>query len=333
MAAAVKHVEEHGFSLRESSRLYNVPLETLRRRVNGTVAVDCHPGPKTVLTEEEEAKLADYLLQMSEMGYGLTREGVMGLAYSIVEKSQRPHPFHNQTAGRAWFEGFMRRRGNLTIRSPQSLSYSRAISANKETITDFFGKLGSLYGKLNLVSKPMQVFNCDETGVTIVFKPNKVVAELGKKHVYALSAGERGKLHTILSCVSATGLVVPPMMIYPRKTSLPEKLKGGAFPNTLFKSSESGWINAALFVEWFAFFLKSIPPARPVLLIQDGHSSHVSIELIEMARENNVCLLCLPSHTTHILQPLDIGVFKSFKSGFNKACGDYMKQHPGSYHD
>ena len=78
-------------------------------------------------------------------------------------------------------------------------------------------------------------------------------------------------------------------------------------------------INAALFIEWFAFFLKSI----------HGHSSHISIELIEMARENNVCLLCLPSHTTHILQPLDIGVFKSFKSGFNKACGDFMKQHLG----
>lgn len=67
----------------------------------------------------------------------------------------------------------MRRRPNLTIRSPQPLSYCQAISANKETITDLFGKLGSLYGKLNLVTKPMQIFNCDETGVTVVFKPNK----------------------------------------------------------------------------------------------------------------------------------------------------------------
>ena len=328
MAAAVDQVQQQGLSLRESSRLYNVPLETLRRRVNGTVAIDCRPGPRTVLTEEE-TKLADYLLRMSEMGYGLTREGVMGLAYSIVEKSKRPHPFQNGSAGRAWFEGFMRRRPNLTIRSPQSLSYCRAISANKETITDFFGKIGSLYGKLNLVSKPMQIFNCDETGVTIVFKPNKVIAELGKRNVYAISAAERGKTHTILSCVSATGFMVSPMMIYPRKTCVPDKLKEGAFPNNLFKTSESGWINSELFVEWFAFFLKSIPPTRPVLLVQDGHSSHVSIELIEMARENNVCLLCLPAHTSHILQPLDVGVFKSFKSSFNKACGNYMKQNPG----
>ena len=202
VAAAVDQVQQQGLSLRESSRLYNIPLETFRRRVNETVAIDCRPGPRTVLTEEEETKLADYLLRMSEMGYGLTREGVMGLAYSIVEKSKRPHPFQNGSAGRAWFEGFMRRRPNLTIRSPQSLSYCRAISANKETITDFFGKIGSLYGKLNLVSKPMQIFNCDEMGVKIVFKPNKVIAELGKPDVYALSAAERGKTHTILSCVS-----------------------------------------------------------------------------------------------------------------------------------
>ena len=128
---------------------------------------------------------------MSEMGYGLTREGVMGMAYSILERSKQPHPFQNGSAGRAWFEGFMRRKPYLTIRSPQSLSYCRAISANKVTINDFFGKLGSLYGKLDLISKPMQIYNCDETGVTVVFKPNKVIAELGKKHVYAISAAER----------------------------------------------------------------------------------------------------------------------------------------------
>ena len=48
---------------------------------------------KYILTEEEETKLADDLLQMSEMGYGLTQEGVMGLAYSLVEISKHPHPF------------------------------------------------------------------------------------------------------------------------------------------------------------------------------------------------------------------------------------------------
>ena len=53
--------------IRESARLHNVPLETLRRRAKGMVMMDCRPGPKTVLTEEEESKLAQYLLEMSDM--------------------------------------------------------------------------------------------------------------------------------------------------------------------------------------------------------------------------------------------------------------------------
>ena len=193
----------------------------------------------------------------------------------------------------------------------------------------FFGKLGSVYGRLNLISKPMLIFNCDETGVNIVHKPGKVLAELGRKNVYAVTAAERGKTHTILSCVSATGYVLPPMMIYPRKKCVPDKLKEGAVPGTLFKSSESGWVNSELYIEWFNFFLKQIPPVRPVLLLQDGHASHISIELIELAKENDIHLLCLPSHTTHILQPLDVGVFKSFKCNFSKACSKYLGKHPG----
>ena len=36
------------------------------------------------------------------------------------------------------------------------------------------------------------------------------------------------------------------------------------------------------------------------MLIVDGHVSHVSTEFIQF---------CLPAHSTHLLQPLDIGVF------------------------
>ena len=56
-----------------ASRTYNVPFDTLRRRVNGSVKPGCKPGPSTVLGEEED-RLANYLIQMSEMGFGLSRD-------------------------------------------------------------------------------------------------------------------------------------------------------------------------------------------------------------------------------------------------------------------
>ena len=189
MKAAVAHVNE-GNGLREAARLYNVPVEILRRRVIGAVDVLCKPGPSTVLIAEEEHRLVEYAIEMADRGFGLTPEDIMRLAYAIVEKSQRPHPFHNGMAGRAWMDGFRKRHPQIRLRSPQALSFSRASMASQSTVDDFFAKLGALYGRLNLMSKPRQVYNVDETGVTIVHKPGKVFSVIGRKHVYSLTSGE-----------------------------------------------------------------------------------------------------------------------------------------------
>lgn len=264
----MNYVKDEGKSLREAARTYNVPLETLRRRVNGTVALECRSGPPTVFSQVREDMIFEYLVTMADMGYGLSRDTVMKFAYKIAEKLNKQHPFTGESAGRSWFDGFKRRHPSLTIRTPLSLSYSRAISANEGTVNDFFG---SMYGRLNLISKPMCIYNADKTGVSVVHRPGKVLAQMGRKTVYSISSAERGKTHTVLACVSASGHVLPPMMVYPRKRVL---FKKGL---SLFVTSENGWINADLYLEWMKFFVANIPPTRPILLVQDGHASHVSI--------------------------------------------------------
>ena len=46
----------------------------------------------------------------------------------------------------------------------------------------------------------------------------------------------------------------------------------------------------------------------------DGHASHLSIDVIEKARSNDIHLLSIPAHCTHILQPLDVSVMGSLKN-------------------
>ena len=147
--------------------------------------------------------------------------------------------------------------------------------------------------------------------------------------MYSLASGEKGKAHTVVVCVSASGHAIPPFMIYPRKRAVPESMKIGAVPGTIFMTSDNGWITQEIYFEWFKFFIKSISPPRPVLLIEDGHGSHITLDVIELAHKIDIHLLCLPSHTSHILQPLDIGVFKSFESGYSKACRKYIMENPG----
>ena len=64
---------------------------------------------------------------------------------------------------------------------------------NKETIEDFFAKLGSLYGHLNLLSKPMLVYNANKMGISIVHTPATVVAEVGRQH--------KRETHSFVMCV------------------------------------------------------------------------------------------------------------------------------------
>ena len=263
------------------------------------------------------------------MGYGLTIEDIKVIAFKIADLSGRPHPFKNGRAGRDWYEGFLKRHPQLSLRKPEALSYARAKNANAKVIEDFFAKLAAIYVRLNILTKPMLIFNADETGISKVHKPRmKIIAGRGQKCVWSLTSGERGRTHTVLICGSAAGLVLPPLVIFPR-VRMNEGLKVGAPPGTQFATSPKGWINSEIFLNWLDFFISFIPSTRPVLLIYDGHSSHISIEVIEKARSNDIHLLCLPSHGTHVLQPLDVSVMSSFKLHFSKACREYLVNNPG----
>ena len=54
MVGTVKAVREAGMPYHEAARNFNVLVETLRRRVIGTVEMDARQGPSTILTREEE---------------------------------------------------------------------------------------------------------------------------------------------------------------------------------------------------------------------------------------------------------------------------------------
>ena len=56
-------------------------------------------------------------------------------------------------------------------------------------------------------------YNCDETGVTTVQRPVKVLAGKGIKQVRSMTSQEKGQL------VNAVGNTVPPFMVFPVSTS------------------------------------------------------------------------------------------------------------------
>ena len=86
-------------------------------------------------------------------------------------------------------------------------------------------------------------------------------------------------------------------------------MKEGAI-NTMLEVSKSGW---DIYLKWFEFFINNIYLLLGPFSFSKTDGSDVSIQLIEKARTNDIHLLCFPAHTTHLLEPLDVGLFKLFK--------------------
>ena len=50
------------------------------------------------------------------------------------------------------------------------------------------------------------------------------------------------------------------------------------------------------------------------LLIYDGHDTHITDLWIEHSMKNNIIFMILPPHSSHLTQPLDVGVFGPMKT-------------------
>ena len=154
--------------------------------------------------------------------------------------------------------------------------------------------------------------------------------EKGKRAVSKLVSADRGQLVTAVCCISASGLHVPPALIFPRKRKN-EELYREAPPGTFAMISDSSYMNTDLFVEWLEYFQVFVKSSQedPVLLILDNHVSHCSLEAINTSRKYNICLVSLPPHASHKLQPLDVGFFGPFKTAYSVECDNWIVSHPG----
>ena len=179
-----------------------------------------------------------------------------------------------------------------------------------------------------LLDQPCLIFNMDETGMPLDPKPPKIVTWKGHKNPSQVSGGVKTQI-TIVGCVSAGGQCLPPMVIWDRK-NLPPELAVGEVPGTIYGLSSKGWIDQELFNLWFSqHFLRYAPPARPLLLLLDGHSSHFCPATIRCAAEEQVIVFSLPPNTTHLTQPLDKGIFGPLKVAWREVCHQFLVKHPG----
>ncbi len=279
---------------------------------------------------EEELKW--YCLEMERKFFGLSRTDVMRMAFKIASVHEMPNTFNAtaERAGKKWLKMFLARHPELSIRTPQPLSAARMLGFTPENVARFFDVFEEEMKKIKF--NPVRLWNVDETGITIVqHKTTQVIGRKGKRQVASLSSAERGRLITVVTCMSAGGQHMPAKLIWPRQRMNPT-LMNGTPPGTTYSCHESGWIQTDSFAEWFTEFIHFTKPTEqdPVVLVLDGHYSHVrNLGVILEARKNFVSIVCLPPHCTHRMQPLDKSFMSPFKTKYALEIEMWLKHNPG----
>ena len=160
-----------------------------------------------------------------------------------------------------WWKRFCQRNPQLSHRTAVPLSVARAMATDEHVIDRYFEMLTDTLSNNGLMHKPMQLYNCDETGMPLGAYHHKVVAQGGSNPTCITSNSSKSQV-TVLACVSATGVAMPPFVIFKRKT-MNQELTIGEIPGTLYGCSE---INQKLFTHWFEnHFIRYIPLSRPFI--------------------------------------------------------------------
>lgn len=157
----------------------------------------------------------------------------------------------------------------------------------------FFDNLSKVLEKHKF--SPQNICNVDETGITTVQTPDRIVGRSGEKQVGALTSAERGTLVTMACAGNAIGNTIPPMLIFPRVHFKSHFVRDGP-TGCIGTANRTGWMHDADFIVYLKHFQlhNHSSPESKVLLILDNHPSHLSIEGVNFCRSSGIVLLSLP---------------------------------------
>ena len=125
---------------------------------------------------------------------------------------------------------------------------------------------------------PCRIWNIDETGLQDIPKQDRVVG-VKREKTYHVVSSEKGETSTVVVYVSASGPVVPPMVIHKGK-KVQTHWKEGKLSRSFVKASRNGYICKELFYEYGQHFInylntKKLLDNKCHLVLLDGHYSHM----------------------------------------------------------
>ena len=290
---AIKSIQKKEISnIREAARIYNVPRTTLQRRLNGHGFRAEQRANSHKLTQNEEESIVRWILSLDQRGAAPRPSYVQEIANILLSKRGDTNV---KTVGVNWTTNFIKEwfdRVQITIMQ-HGIPYE-------------------------------DIYNFDETGYAMgLVATAKVVtrAEMVGKP-FLVQPGNQEWV-TSIECINSSGWALPPCVIFKGKVHIEGWYQDEALPRDWrIEVSQNGWTTDEIGLRWLQKLFIPATNGRTAgkyrLLILDGHGSHLTPHFDEICSQNDIIPICMPPHSSHLLQPLDVGCFSPLKRAYGR---------------
>jgi len=321
--------KDPSLSIRAAAKIYSVSFATLSRRLRGTPARHDISANSRKLTNSEESAILEQIIDLDSRAFPPRLSAVEDMANILLATRNASDASDPQRVGVKWASNFVKRQPQLRIRLNRRIDYQRVQNEDPKQYSEWFRLIQNTITKYGIQTS--DIYNFDETGFAIglITSTGMVVTSSERKGRPRQQQPGNREWATVIQAVGAEGYALPPYLIVAGKTHLRTWYEDSPFPpDWRITVTENGWTTNERGLEWIQYFnhhTASRTKGSHRLLILDGHESHHSVEFELYAKENNIVTLCMPPHSSHRLQPLDVGCFGPLKAAYSRQIEGLMK--------
>jgi hypothetical protein len=321
IAQALEDLRTRKFtSIRAAATAHGLKRSTLTNRYNGGRSRQTARVAQQLLSQEQEISLVEWILSLEKQGHALTHAQVREMALLISKISGGP-----EIIGHNWVSRFLRRHPEIHTKVGVKIDTLRVQNTTTEALQAWFGLFESVQTTFQV--DIANVWNMDETGIALGVCANQTVIGSSSTSRCYKKSPENREWVSIIEAISASGRRTRPLVIFKGQQLQSTWFNHEKIPDSLYTTSTKGWTSNAICLRWLReiFLPETDRNGQPRILLLDGHGSHVTVEFMWECYQNQVYLVYLIPHSSHILQPLDLACFSALKSRYRSQIAELAR--------
>ena len=330
------------------AKQFGVPYGRLYNRIKGRSSRNEQQFRSSRLNVDEEAPICEYIERLAHMFIPPRKFMVVAFANSILHANAQADGVEYLPVSCKWLARFLKRHSEFHVTKMKVIDRKRALVADADRLEEWFRRYAATREENGIL--PSNVWNMDETGFQIAQGSNQTVVVPADDHLNGhqprLAIPENRELVTVIEAISANGNYIDPYLIFKGKkhvatiygdgTGHPSNEHGpdgievpSSWNNSwLTNMSDTGYTNDSIALDWIDHFARATQKFavnKTRLLLVDQHGSHCTREFLQFCDNNDIILFGFPPHSTHFIQPCDVGLFGPYKHHFTEMVNEAVR--------